>query len=88
MIKRLLVTEKTAALNESNCYVFLIDENANKIEFKKYIANKYNVKVKKVNISKKMGKKVRRGRVTGMTQTYKKAYVYTVDRIESLEEAG
>ena len=28
MIKRLLVTEKTAVLNEGNCYVFLVDENA------------------------------------------------------------
>ena len=40
MIKRLLVTEKTAVLNEDNCYVFLVDENANKIELKKYISSK------------------------------------------------
>lgn len=88
MIKRLLITEKTAVLNENNCYVFLIDDNANKIELKKYIAAKYNVKVIKVNMSKKFGKKVRRGRVTGTTQTFKKAYVYTSDRIEALEEVG
>lgn len=88
MIKRLLVTEKTAVLNEDNCYVFLVDENANKIELKKYISNKFNVEVKKVNIAKKLGKKVRRGRITGYTQTYKKAYVYTNGRIESLEEAS
>ena len=88
MIKRLLVTEKTAVLNEDNCYVFLVDENANKIELKKYISSKYNVTVSKVNIAKKLGKKVRRGRVAGFTQTYKKAYVFTQDRIDALEEAG
>ena len=88
MIKRLLVTEKTAILNENNCYVFLVDENTNKIEIKKYISNKYGVNVVKVNIAKKLGKKVRRGRVQGYTQTYKKAYVYTVDRIAQLEEAN
>ena len=88
MIKRLLITEKTSQLNENNCYVFLVDETANKIEVKNYISNKYNVKVSKVNMLKKMGKKVRRGRVSGYTQTYKKAYVFTEDKITALEEAG
>lgn len=88
MIKRLLVTEKTAILNENNCYVFLVDENANKIELKKYITAKFNVEVKKINIAKKLGKKVRRGRVLGYTQTHKKAYVYTNGRIDSFEEAS
>jgi large subunit ribosomal protein L23 len=88
IIKRLLITEKTAVLNEDNCYVFLVDEHTNKIELKKFISTKYNVKVNKVNIAKKLGKKVRRGRITGTTQTYKKAYVFTQERIEALEEAG
>jgi len=88
MIKRLLITEKTAVLNEANCYVFLVDENANKIELKKYISSKYNAEITKINIAKKLGKKVRRGRVTGVTQTYKKAFVFTKDRIEALEEVG
>ena len=88
MIKRLLITEKTSQLNENNCYVFLVDYSTNKIEIKNYISNKYNVKVSKVNILKKMGKKVRRGRVSGHTQTYKKAYVFTEDKISVLEEAG
>lgn len=88
MIKRMLITEKTSQLNERNCYVFLVDENTNKIELKNFISKKYNVKVSKVNILKKLGKKVRRGRVSGFTQTYKKAYVFTDDRIASLEEAS
>ena len=88
MIKRMLITEKTSQLNENNCYVFLVDDNTNKIELKNYIFKKYNVKVNKVNMLKKLGKKVRRGRVTGTTQTYKKAYVFTADKITALEEAG
>ncbi len=88
MIKRLLITEKTSQLNENNCYVFLVDDTTNKIELKNYIFKKYNVKVKKVNMLKKLGKKVRRGRVQGFTQTYKKAYVFTEDKISALEEAA
>ena len=88
MIKKLHITEKTAILNENNCYVFLVDESTNKIEIKKYISKKYGVDVSKVNIAKKLGKKVRRGRVQGYTQTYKKAYVYTKDKIADLEEAN
>ena len=34
MIKRMLITEKTSQLNENNCYVFLVDDNTNKIELK------------------------------------------------------
>ena len=88
MIKRLLITEKTSQLKENNCYVFLVVDNANKIELKNYIFKKYNVKVKKVNMLKKLGKKVRRGRISGFTQTYKKAYVFTEEKITALEEAG
>ena len=88
MIKRMLITEKTSQLNEDNCYVFLVDDNTNKIELKNYISKKYSVKVSKVNILKKLGKKIRRGRVAGRTQTFKKAYVFTEERISSLEEAS
>ena len=88
MIKQILITEKTSQLNEHNCYVFLVTETTNKIELKRFISNKYNVKVSRVNISKKRGKKVRRGRVTGVTQTHKKAYVFTDERIAVLEGAS
>ena len=30
----MLITEKTSQLNEDNCYVFLVDDNTNKIELK------------------------------------------------------
>jgi len=88
MIRQLLITEKTSQLTEDNCYVFLVDQSANKIKIKQYIYNKYNVKVNKVNILKKLGKKVRRGRVSGCTSTYKKAYVFADAKIEALEGAG
>ena len=50
MIKRLLVTEKTAVLNEDNCYVFLVDENANKIELKKFPTPPKGKSIKDVNV--------------------------------------
>lgn len=87
MIKSLYVTEKSAILNESNCYVFLVDSSTNKIEIKRTIESRYHgVVVKKVNILKKLGKKVRRGRQQGMTKTYKKAYVFTDRAIDDLVE--
>ena len=88
MIKKLMFTEKSAALCENNCYTFLVDENTNKIEIKKFISKRYKVNVIKVNILKKLGKKVRRGRVSGTTQTYKKAYVFTDKKITDLEEVA
>ena len=88
MIKQLLVTEKSSLLLENNCYVFLVDKDANKIEIKKFISKKYDVGVKKVNILKKHSKKVRRGRILGSTKSYKKAYVYTVHKIKALQEGG
>ena len=88
MIKRLIITEKAATLCEDNCYTFLVHEDANKIEIKKLISKRYKVGVKKVNILKKLGKKVRRGRVTGHTKTYKKAYVFTDKKIDDLEEVA
>ena len=36
---------------------------------------------------KRLGKKVRKGRITGRTTTHKKAYVFTKEPIQ-LEEAG
>ncbi len=88
MIKRLIFTEKAAVLCENNCYTFLVHEDTNKIEIKKFISKRYKVNVLKVNILKKLGKKVRRGKVSGHTKTYKKAYVFTDQKITDLEEVA
>jgi large subunit ribosomal protein L23 len=87
MIKQRVITEKTAKLAENNCFVFLVIDSANKISLQKYIEKKYGVEVIKVNMLKRLGKKVRKGRITGRTTTHKKAYVFTKEPIQ-LEEAG
>lgn len=88
MIKKFVVTEKSSRLNENNCYTFLVDDEANKVELKKYFKEKYKAEVIKINILKKLGKKVRKGRVTGKTRAYKKAYVFTSQKISEFEDIG
>ncbi len=52
------ITEKTYQMaNDLNKYVFKVKGEMNKIELKKYIENKYKVKVEKVNSLVKPGKK-------------------------------
>ena len=52
-----LLTEKGSILTESlNKYLFKVEKNSNKIEIKKAIENKFNVKVDKVAIINVKGK--------------------------------
>jgi large subunit ribosomal protein L23 len=88
MIKQVVVTEKTARLSESNCYTFLVDSSATKIDIKRFVESYYNVSVKRVNVLKSMSKSVRRGRVVGATLERRKAYVFTKEKIQALEEAS
>ena len=50
IIKQPLITEKATALNEKgNFYVFAVDINANRIEIKRAVEQKYSVGVTSVN---------------------------------------
>ncbi len=71
------ITEKTTALKEEkNQVVFLVSEDANRIEVKEAVEEAFKVKVKKVNIIKVKPKiKKRFGRVIGRKRGWKKAYV-------------
>ncbi len=52
-----LLTEKGATLTESlNKYLFKVERASNKIEIKKAIESKFNVKVKKVSVINVKGK--------------------------------
>tara|TARA_B100000902_G_C27220355_1_gene869314 strand:- start:907 stop:1221 length:315 start_codon:yes stop_codon:yes gene_type:complete len=52
-----LLTEKGATLTESlNKYLFKVEKASNKIEIKKAIESKFNVKVKKVSVINVKGK--------------------------------
>ncbi|MCB0282333.1 MAG: 50S ribosomal protein L23 [Calditrichae bacterium] len=77
---RPLYTEKMAGQQEAlNKYAFQVDRDANKIEIKKAIETKFEVKVKSVrtmNLSGKMRQQMtRQGRFSGRRPNWKKAII-------------
>lgn len=75
-----MITEKALYLRDDfNQYVFKVARNANRIEIKNAIAKRFGVTVKSVRVVNVKGKPrqrfTRRGRVSGYTSSYKKAYV-------------
>lgn len=79
VLKRPLVTEKYAAMNEVGKYTFEVDKKANKVEIKKAVEKLYGVTVKSVATMRAVGKVKSRytksGAVTGRTSLIKKAIV-------------
>jgi large subunit ribosomal protein L23 len=73
------VTEKTSSLMSQNKFVFLMKGSANKIELSKHFSNEYSVNILKVNVLKKRGKKVRRGRILGKGADFLKVVVTLSD---------
>lgn len=69
------ITEKSSYLAGDNKYVFLVTAKANKPEIKKAILNLYKVMPLSVNIVSVKGKTVRRGKVRGRKQDFRKAIV-------------
>ncbi len=75
-----LYTEKMAIQQEAaNKYAFHVENQANKIEIKKAVEKKFEVKVKSVqtmNVSGKMKQQMtKQGRFTGRRPSWKKAIV-------------
>lgn len=84
-----LYTEKMAMQQETlNKYAFQVDVKANKIEIKKAVEKKFEVKVKSVQTMNVMGKMrqqmTRQGRFLGRKASWKKAIV-TLEPDYSLE---
>ena len=76
VIIRPLVTEKISNLQESeNKVAFIVDRSANKIEIRKAVENRFDVKVKKVATINMKGKVKRLGRFEGRRSHWKKAIV-------------
>jgi len=76
IILRPVITEKSSRLKEKNREVcFEVDSRANKIEIKEAAEKLFKVKVDRVRIIKKKGKKKKVGRNEGWTKDWKKAYV-------------
>lgn len=88
VIIRPLVTEKISNLQESeNKVAFIVDRSANKIEIRKAVENRFEVKVKKVATINMKGKVKRLGRFEGRRSHWKKAIVtlkegFTIDFFE------
>ena len=76
ILRRPIISEKTAKLSESNGIAFEIAANATKEDVARAVQAIYNVKRVKVNIVVAKGKvKSFRGRSSGTQRTVKKAYV-------------
>lgn len=76
ILRRPIISEKTAKLSESNGIAFEIAADATKEDVARAVQAIYNVKPTKVNIVVAKGKvKSFRGRASGTQRTVKKAYV-------------
>lgn len=89
ILKRPIITEKTAKLQENNSqYTFEVNVAANKNEIAKAIEEKFDVNVVSVNTTKVAGKVKRMGRFVGKKSDIKKAVVTLKgdQKIEYFEE--
>ena len=76
IIKRPIITEKSASLFEMKKYTFEVAKDANKIEIAKAVEEIFGVKVEKVNTIRMEGKEKRQGAApAGRRASYKKAMV-------------
>ena len=76
VLRRPLVTEKTALLKETQSTVcFEVHRDATKAEIKKAVESFFGSKVKDVRVSNVHGKVKRQGRYMGRRPDWKKAYV-------------
>jgi large subunit ribosomal protein L23 len=69
------ISEKAAVLASAGKYVFDVPVTANKSEIRKAVEALYGVKVAEVNTLRGIGKRVRRGRIAGRRNRWKKAVV-------------
>jgi large subunit ribosomal protein L23 len=75
LLKKPHVSEKAAILADKGIYVFDVPINANKTEIAKAVEAAYSVHVECVRTQRGIGKIVRRGRVGGRRNAWKKALV-------------
>ncbi|MDX1904573.1 MAG: 50S ribosomal protein L23 [Thermonemataceae bacterium] len=82
IIKRAVISEKAAALQDASVYTFIVDKKANKVEIKRAIEQLYGVNVMSVNTVRYAGKAKTRYTKTaimaGRTPAFKKAIVRLV----------
>jgi large subunit ribosomal protein L23 len=69
------MSEKAAGLTSRGVYVFNVPLQANKIEVRKAVEERYQTKVASVRTVRGIGKRVTRGRIHGQRSAWKKAIV-------------
>ena len=87
VLKRPLVTEKSAGLQIEGKYAFEVDSRSNKIQIKKAIEEIFKVKVTSVNVMTMKGKPRRVRYKLGRTSDWKKAIV-TLKQGDTIEVAS
>ncbi len=76
IIVRPIITEKVSSLQESeNKFGFIVNKEANKIEIRRAVEERFEVKVKKVATMNMNGKMKTMGRFSGRRANWKKAIV-------------
>ena len=85
IIKRPVITERTAEYMADLKYVFEVDIRANKTEIKQAVEAIFKVKVKNVNTLRVPPKPRRYGRHAGYTSEWKKAFVTLTAESKPLE---
>lgn len=69
------VSEKSAVLSSHNVYVLNVPVETNKIEIAKSVKDLYGVTVEAVRTARGIGKRMKRGRISGERKRWKKAFV-------------
>ncbi|MDV7401057.1 50S ribosomal protein L23, partial [Arthrospira platensis SPKY1] len=92
IIVKPLITEKAEGLSENaGKYTFIVNKDANKIEIKKAIEDRYQVTVEAVNTlvmpAKTKNRSTRSGMLTGRKSSFKKAVV-TLTKGEEIDIYG
>lgn len=79
VLKKPVINEKFAKLNQQGVYGFIVDKEANKIEIKKAVETMFGVNVDSVNTMISIGKVKNRSTksrfISGRKSSYKKAIV-------------
>ncbi|MDO8574352.1 MAG: 50S ribosomal protein L23 [bacterium] len=87
IIKKPLITEKSAMLAEGGKYAFVVDENTTKNEVKKAVKDVYNVDAINVNILNLHPKSKRFKNIPSLRGGFKKAIV-TLKEGQKIEIVG
>lgn len=80
-----IITEKTMGEMPNKKYTFKVSKGAGKIEIAKAVEEIFKVKVSKVNTLKVRGKFRRKGKYSGYTPSWKKAYVTLTEDSKGIE---